>query len=117
MNAGGRRWFRVVVIVVLNWAALGTTILLVPGITADGGWPVLLAAVVLGLLGAVLRPPLVGLMTRAGWIGVVLAWLLTQAALVYLALTVTPGVRVDGFWPAFWASWLYGAMVSVGSGS
>jgi uncharacterized membrane protein YvlD (DUF360 family) len=112
--ADGRRLFRVVVLVALNWAALGATILLVPDIAADSAWSVLLAAVVLGLLGAVLRPPMVALMTRVGWAGVVLGWLLTQALLVYLALAVTPGVRVDSFWSAFWASWLYGAMVSIG---
>jgi len=109
-----RRLLRVLVVVALNWVALGLTILLVPGISADGGWPVLLAAVVVGLLGAVLRPLLVALMTRVGWAGVVLGWLLTQALLVYLAISVTPGVHDDGFWSVFWASWLYGAMVSVG---
>ncbi|GAB1642208.1 phage holin family protein [Krasilnikovia sp. MM14-A1259] len=104
----------VVAIVLLDWAALGLTIGLLPGISAGSGWAVLLAAVVLGLLGAALRPVAAALLTRVGWAGLFLGWLLSQAVLVYLALSVTPSLHVAGFWPAFWASWVYGALVSGG---
>jgi uncharacterized membrane protein YvlD (DUF360 family) len=104
---------RLVGIVLLDWAALGVTVWLVPGISADTGWTVLLLAAVLGALAAVLRPALVRLLTRVGWAGVGLGWLLSQALFVYVALSVTPGVRVDDFWSAFWASWLYGVLVSL----
>ncbi|GAB1693614.1 phage holin family protein [Krasilnikovia sp. M28-CT-15] len=103
-----------VAVVLLDWAALGLTIGLLPGISASSGWAVLLAAVVLGALGAALRPVAAVLVTRIGWAGVFLGWLLSQAVLVYLALSVTPGLHVTGFWPAFWASWVYGALVSGG---
>jgi uncharacterized membrane protein YvlD (DUF360 family) len=98
----------------LAWAALGFTILVLPGISATTGWAVLLAAVVLGLLGAALRPALAGLLTRVGWVGVFAGWLLSQAVIMYLAVSITPGLEVDGFWSAFWASWLYAGLVSVG---
>jgi hypothetical protein len=75
---------------------------------------VLLAAAVLGLLGAVLRPVMATLLARTGWAGVFVGWLLSQALLVYLALSVTPGLHVDGFWSAFWASWIYSAVASAG---
>ncbi|GIJ55616.1 phage holin family protein [Virgisporangium aurantiacum] len=104
---------RLLGIVLLDWAALGATVWLVPGISADSGWTVLVLAAVLGALAAVLRPALVRLLTRVGWAGVGLGWLLSQALFVYVALSVTPGVRVDDFWSAFWASWLYGALVSL----
>ncbi|RZU49434.1 type I phosphodiesterase/nucleotide pyrophosphatase [Krasilnikovia cinnamomea] len=103
-----------VAVVLLDWAALGLTIGLLPGISASSGWAVLLAAIVLGALGAALRPVAAVLVTRIGWAGVFLGWLLSQAVLVYLALLVTPGLHVTGFWPAFWASWVYGALVSGG---
>ncbi|HEY4418307.1 MAG TPA: alkaline phosphatase family protein, partial [Pseudonocardia sp.] len=48
-----------------------------------------------------------------GWAGVFVCWLLTQAVLMYVVLSVTPGIRVDGFWDAFWASWLYAFVVSI----
>jgi uncharacterized membrane protein YvlD (DUF360 family) len=104
---------RLLGIVLLDWAALGTTVWLVPGVSADSGWTVLLLAGVLGALAAVLRPALVRLLTWVGWAGVGIGWLLSQALLVYVAVWVTPGMRVDGFWPAFWASWLYGVLVSL----
>ena len=100
-------------IVLVGWAALGLTILLLPGLTADNGWSVLVAAVLLGLFGVVIRPAVAALMTRIGWVGVLAGWLLAQAALVYLALAVTPGIHVDGFWTAFWASWIYSVLISI----
>jgi hypothetical protein len=109
-----RRVIAVLVIVLLDWAALGATIWLSPGISARHGWSVLVAAVVLGVLAAVVRPLLAVMLSRTGWIGVFAGWLLTQAVLVYVALTATPGVDVTGFWPVFWASWVYAALVSVG---
>jgi uncharacterized membrane protein YvlD (DUF360 family) len=101
-------------VVCFAWAALGLIIAMLPGITADGAASVLLAAIVLGLLGAVLRPLLVRLCSAAGWLGVVAGWLVTQALLVYAALMLTPGVQVDGFWPAFWAAWIGAVLTSLG---
>src|SRR5687768_2659899 len=75
-------------IVLLDWAALGATIWLLPGISASSGWAVLAAAVVLGTLAAVLRPLVAVLLSWIGWIGVLLGWLLTQAVLVYAALSI-----------------------------
>jgi hypothetical protein len=46
---------------------------------------------------------------------VIAGWLLSQAVLMYLALSVTPGIHVGGFWDAFWASWLYAILVSIAS--
>jgi hypothetical protein len=36
-----------------------------------------------------------------------------QALLFYLALSLTPGIHVDGFWSAFWASWVFGLLMSI----
>jgi uncharacterized membrane protein YvlD (DUF360 family) len=101
-------------VVCLAWAALALIIEVLPGITADSAAAVLLAAIVLGLLGAALRPLLVRLCSAAGWLGVVAGWLVTQALLVYAALWLTPGVHVDGFWPAFWAAWIGAVLTSIG---
>ncbi|MEV4637570.1 alkaline phosphatase family protein [Actinoplanes sp. NPDC049548] len=108
----GLRWWTVVVVVLLDWGALALTVGLVPGISATTGWAVLLAAILLGLLGAALRPAAAALLTRIGWLGVLAGWLLVQAVLVYLSLSVVPGLVVADFWSAFWASWIYSALVS-----
>jgi uncharacterized membrane protein YvlD (DUF360 family) len=104
---------RALATILLGWAAAGLTIAVMPGIHADTVWDVLIVAVVLGVLGAVLRPALAGLLTWIGWAGVVAGWLVVQALLVYLALVVSPGIHVDGFWPAFWASWLGATLMSL----
>jgi uncharacterized membrane protein YvlD (DUF360 family) len=105
----------VAVMVPVGWMALGLTIAVLPGISADAGWDVLLATVFLGLFAAALRPVLVVVAAWLGWAGVVAGWLMAQAVLVYLALAVTPGIHVRGFWDAFWGSWLYAALVSIAS--
>ncbi|MFI7600374.1 phage holin family protein [Actinoplanes sp. NPDC049681] len=104
----------IVAVVLLGWAALGITIGVLPGISAASGWAVLLAAAVLGLLGAVLRPAAATLLARMGWAGVLGGWLLGHALIVYLALSLVPGLHVAGFRAAFWASWLYAALATIG---
>lgn len=79
----------------------------------DQDWDVLLATALLGLVAAVLRPAFVAVAVWLGWVGVVAGWLLAQAVLMYLALSVTPGTHVRGLWDAFWASWISAIVVSI----
>ena len=102
-------------LLLVGWAALAITIAVLPGVSARASWDVLLAAVLLGLLAAVLRPAFAAVAVRLGWAGVIAGWLLSQAVLMYLTLSVTPGIHVGGFWEAFWASWLYAILVSIAS--
>jgi uncharacterized membrane protein YvlD (DUF360 family) len=102
------------VVLLIDWAALGIAVAVTPGVSAQAGIDVLLAAAVLGVVGAVLRPLFAAFTVRLGWIGVFAGWLLTQAVLVYLALSITPDIQVDGFWPVFWASWIYAVIASIG---
>ncbi len=79
---------------------------LLPGIGFDGLLPIVLVAIVMAVAGLVVRPVLVAIATPLGWFGALGLALLGQAALAYLALSVVPGVRVDSFWAAFWATWI-----------
>ena len=101
-------------VLLLQWVALGITIALVPGISANATWDVLLAVVLLGLAGAILRPIIVASAVHLGWIGVFGGFLFGQAVLDYFVLWITPGIAVDGFWPVFWASWIFAILVSTG---
>jgi len=105
---------RTLVTVVLGTVVTGVVIGVLPGLSADDARAVLAAAILLGLLGALLRPLLVTLLSTAGWVAVLAGWLVTQALLVWAALQLTPGVHVAGFWPAFWASWLGAVLMSIG---
>ena len=44
-------------------------------------------------------------MARIGWLAVILAGLVGQAVLVYVAIWLVPGITAS-FWSAFWASWI-----------
>ncbi|MEU8002531.1 phage holin family protein [Catellatospora sp. NPDC049111] len=110
----GGRLRPAIVVLLLDWAALSIAIAVTPGLSASTGWDVLLAAVLLAIAAAVLRPLFAAFAARLGWAGVVAGWLLTQSLLVYLALILAPHITVDGFWPAFWASWIYSILVSAG---
>jgi uncharacterized membrane protein YvlD (DUF360 family) len=104
---------RMAVTLTLATVALAVTIALVPGVAAAGAADVLLTTVVLGVVSAVLRPVLTSFALLLGWAGVLLAGFGVQALLFYVALSISPGIEVDGFWPAFWASWLFGALMTV----
>ena len=105
---------RLTVTLALSWLALALTIWIMPGVSADATVDVLAATAILGVLSALLRPLLTSLALLLGWVGVLLAGLCGQAALFYLALTVAPGIHVDGFWNAFWASWVYAFLMTRG---
>lgn len=99
-------------LLVTSSAVLWVVIALVPGVTASGDASVVLAAAVLGLVSALLRPLLAALATRLGWVGVALVGLVAQVLIFWTALSITPGLDVSGVWSAFWASWLYALAVS-----
>jgi uncharacterized membrane protein YvlD (DUF360 family) len=103
----------VLVLLVVSAAALAIVFGLLPGLSATSDGDVVLATLVLVTLSALLRPALALLATRLGWLGIALTGLLAQALIFYVALSATPGITVSGFWPAFWASWLYALLVSL----
>lgn len=98
---------RLAVTLLLAWLTMVLTIWITPGVSAGVATDVLVATVSLGVLAALLRPVLTSLALLLGWIGVLLAGFGAQALLFYLALALAPGIHVDGFWNAFWASWIF----------
>jgi len=103
---------RLAVSLVLAWLVLSLTIALVPGVGAAGTLDVLVAALFLAVLSAVFQPLLTSLALVVGWVGVLLAGVFAEALLFYAALALTPGITVDGFWSAFWASWVFSVLVT-----
>src|SRR3954447_12846922 len=104
---------RLVVSVILAWLSLCFTIWIMPGVSAGLAVDVLVATVLLGIISALLRPLLTSFALLLGWIGVLLAGFGAQALLFYLALLLAPGIEVDNFWDAFWASWVFALLMSV----
>jgi uncharacterized membrane protein YvlD (DUF360 family) len=109
----GAEFGRLAITVCLAWASLTFTIWIMPGVSAQRSADVLVATVLLGVLAALLRPLLTSFALLLGWIGVLLAGFGVQALLFHLALSLAPGIQVDGFWNAFWASWVFGFLASI----
>jgi uncharacterized membrane protein YvlD (DUF360 family) len=104
---------RLVVTLILGCLTMAFTIWVVPGVSANAAADVLAATVLLGVLSSLLRPLLTSFALLIGWVGVLLAGVCVQALLFYLALVLAPGIHVDGFWNAFWASWLFAILMSI----
>jgi putative membrane protein len=91
----------------LNAAALGLTTRFVHGLHADGIGPLLIAALVLGILNAVIRPVLLLLTLPFNILTLGLFTFVVNAAMLgATSFIVKKGFHVDGFWPA-----LIGAIV------
>jgi uncharacterized membrane protein YvlD (DUF360 family) len=108
-----RRLIKFVVWWLLGALILGATVALIPGISVDGPIDTLVAALVVAVVGAVLRPVLTALSVAFSWVGVFLLGLFAQALVMYVGLTLSPGVHVHSFWDAFWASWIYAVFAAI----
>jgi putative membrane protein len=79
---------------------------LVPGIAVAGPWTLLGAALLLGIVNAVLRPVLVLLTLPVTVLTLGLFVLVINAAMLALVAWVFEGFTIAGFWPA-----LFGAII------
>ncbi|MBL6456189.1 phage holin family protein [Belnapia sp. T6] len=82
------------------WAATQ----LVPGILVRGLPSLLLAALIFGLVNAVVRPVLVLLSFPLTIVTLGLFLLVINAAMLGLTAALLPGFAVEGFGPAFWGA-------------
>jgi len=74
------------------------------GVTLDGGGALLVAALLLGLANAVVRPLLVVLTLPLTLLSFGLFLLVINALVLMLVARLVNGFHLDGFWTAFWAS-------------
>jgi putative membrane protein len=90
----------------INAFALWIATELVPGLRVSGFGTLLLAALIFGLVNAVVRPAAVILSLPLTVVTLGLFLLVVNAAMLGLTAWLLPGMRVDGFWPA-----LFGAII------
>ncbi len=88
----------------LTMLAVLVTAHVIPGIAVDGWLPALGAAVVLGLLNAVVRPLLLFLTCPFILLTMGLFIFVINAVLLALTAAVIPGFHVAGFWSAVFGS-------------
>lgn len=78
----------------------------VKGVHIDGWGSAFIAALVLGLVNAVVRPVMVFLTIPITIVTLGLFLLVVNALMLWLVAAVSPGIKVEGFGPAFWGALL-----------
>lgn len=103
----------------LRWFISAATLLLVaylvPGFHVSGWYAAFIAALVLGLVNALVRPIILVLTLPVNILTLGLFTFVVNAFMLYLVSTVVKGFEVNGFRPAFWGAlvlWLIGWLVS-----
>jgi putative membrane protein len=96
--------------VLVNAAAIWLATEIVPGIEARSATTVIVAALVLGLVNAVVRPVLLVLTLPLTLVTLGLFLFVLNAICLWLTSAVVAGFAVRGFWPAFWGALIVSAL-------
>ena len=88
---------------------------LVEGLVIAGPGTLVLAALLLGVCNALVRPLLILLTLPATVLSLGLFLLVINAAVLGLVAAMLPGFAIAGFWPALWGSMVVGFTGWVGS--
>jgi putative membrane protein len=104
--------------VIVNALALLIVAYFLPGVHVTGVLGAVIAAFVLGIVNAILRPILVILTLPIQLVTLGLFTLVINGVLFYWVGHMGIGLVVDGFWPAFWGaivlavvSWILSALL------
>ena len=85
---------------------------IVPDFNVGGAGRAFVAAVLIFVIGAVLRPVLVIIAALLGWFGAILIGLFGQALVIWVVLSAVPGDEVN-LWSSFLASWIVAAVATL----
>ena len=104
------------IILRLLWNALGLLLIanFVPGITVNGFYTALIAALVLGILNAIVKPILIVLTLPITILTLGLFSFVINAALFFFAASFIDGFAVTSFWYALLGSFLMSIISTVG---
>ena len=97
-----------------SWTAAAVTLYvtdrLLPGLSFETAWAYLAVAAAAGLAGLLLRPLLVEVSARVGWLAVLPLALAGQALVMHAAIEAVPSVTSRGFGTTVAASWIAAAV-------
>ncbi len=97
--------------VLVNALAIWLATEIVPGIEARGPTAVVVAALVLGLVNAIVRPVLLILTLPLTLVTLGLFLFVLNAFCLWLTSALVPGFAVRGFWAAFWGALVVSAII------
>lgn len=92
---------------ILNALAVMATAYIVPGVHVSGFWAALIAAIVIGLVNALIRPLLLLLTLPINVLTLGLFTLVINALLFWLVSGIVKGFVVQGFWAAFFGAAIF----------
>jgi putative membrane protein len=108
----------------INAFALWVATEIVPGIEVSGVLTLVIAAVVFGVVNALVRPVAFWLSLPLTVITLGLFLFVLNAAMLGLTALLSPGFRIEGFWPAVFGAivvavvaWIAGRVVGGGEGA
>jgi putative membrane protein len=101
---------------VVNALAIWLATEIVPGIEAGSVTTVVVAALVLGLVNAIVRPVLLVLTLPLTLVTLGLFLFVLNAVCLWLTSAIVPGFEIRGFWPAFWGALIVSALSWVVNG-
>lgn len=87
----------------------------VDGISVNGPATLILAAVLLGIVNAIVRPLAILLTLPLTLVTLGFFLLVVNAAMVGLVAAFLPGMEVQGFWAAFWTAILVSVVSWIGN--
>ncbi len=87
----------------------------VAGIDVLSPGTLILAALLLGVVNAIVKPIVVLLTLPFTLVTLGLFLLVINAAMLGLVAAFLPGMNIDGFWPAFWAAIIVSIVSWIGS--
>src|SRR5262249_52437630 len=99
-----------VIRVLVNAAAIWLATEVVPGIGASTTTTIVVAALVLGLVNAIVRPILLVLTLPLTLVTLGLFLFVLNALCLWLTSKIVPGFHVLGFWAAFWGALIVSAL-------
>jgi len=86
------------------------------GVTIAGTWPAFLAALVLGVFNALIRPVLIFLTLPINFLTLGLFTFVINGLLLWLVASLVTGVAITGFWWAVLAALVVSFIVSIVDG-
>lgn len=110
-----RKYMKLILRWLISALALMLVAYFVPGIVVNSFYSALIAALILGLINALIRPLLILFTLPINILTLGLFTLVINALMFWLASSIVKGFYVMGFWPAFWGAlimWLVSWMVS-----
>jgi uncharacterized membrane protein YvlD (DUF360 family) len=93
-------------------AALALTFWMLPGLSVDEWWELILAAALLGVVSTVLRAALTAFAVILRTVGMVILGLLVPGVMFAIVVAIIPGMHVDNFGTALLGGWIYTLIVS-----